>query len=125
MCALIWGGAVVRMLSEEGLVAGRYPEYLQTGSDEVQFLHPARMRLPFRCEQSVQVNALVPLAAALGIGWIVKVGADADQAALVPIPDGGLVRRFERKAAAFVIDIVGTHVRGCLRGLDPAWAVGG
>src|ERR1039458_5976832 len=75
------------------------------------------MRLTVWCEQAVQVNSLVPLTATFGIGRIVNVGADGDQATLVPILDGGLVRRSESKAAALVIDIVGSHERGPLAGL--------
>src|ERR1035441_5382891 len=75
------------------------------------------MRLIVWCEQAVQINSLVPLTTTFGIGRIVKVGADGDQATLVPILDGGLVRRFEGKAAALVIDIVGSHERGPLAGL--------
>src|ERR1039458_8701417 len=70
------------------------------------------MRLIVWCEQAAQINSLVPLTATFGIGRIIKVGADGDQATLVPILDGGLVRRFEGKAAALVIDIVGSHERG-------------
>jgi protein-S-isoprenylcysteine O-methyltransferase Ste14 len=29
LCALVWGGAIVRMLCEERLVVKRYPEYRQ------------------------------------------------------------------------------------------------
>jgi len=69
-------------------------------------------------QQGFQVNALVAQAAALGIGRVVKVGTEGDQTALVPVLDGGLVRRFVGEAAVLEIGVIGSQEGGPLVGPD-------
>ena len=62
-------------------------QLLQSGGHDVEFLHPAVVCLVTGREDLLQVHALVAQAAALGIGRVVKVGRDGDQAALPGVLD--------------------------------------
>ena len=67
-------------------------QLLQAGRQQVQFAQPARVGWVVGVQQAGQIHAFVAQAAAVGVGRIVEMGADGDQAALVPIRQGGLIR---------------------------------
>ena len=87
-------------------------ELLQTLGQLIEFVHPTNMRVGRGIEQGVKIKALVAQSAVrIRPGGVVKVRADSDQAALLPIPDGRFVRCVAGEAVCGEIGIINPEDR--------------